>query len=82
MVTPLWAGTIQPGGARSLPPGLHVLHVYTQLKMSSSKVSVIIRNMLGVFCFFLKKGMQVARVVCMASGASGALPGDGGSSGW
>ena len=48
MVTHLRVGTTQPGGAR--------------LKMSSSKVSVIVRNMLES-PVFLKKGMQVARVV-------------------
>ena len=50
------------GGARPLPPGLHVLHTYTRLKMSSSKVSVVVRNM-SESLIFLKKGMQVARVV-------------------
>ena len=56
MVTPL-----RPGG-HSLPPGLHVLHVYTRLKMSSSKVSMVVRNM-SESLIFLKKGMQVVRVV-------------------
>ena len=62
MVTPLRAGEAQPGGVWPLPPGLHVLHAYTRLKMSSSKVSVVVRNMLESV-IFLKKGMQVARVV-------------------
>ena len=45
MVTPLRAGESQLGGAHPLPLGLHVLHMYTKLKMSSSKVSVVVRNM-------------------------------------
>ena len=45
-----------------LSSGFHVLHGYTRLKMSSSKVSVVVRNMLES-AIFLKKGMQVARVV-------------------
>ena len=61
MVTPLWVRTIQPGGAQLLPPTLHVLHTYTWLKMSSSKVSVV-RNM-SESPVFLKKGVQVARLV-------------------
>ena len=38
MITPLRACEAQLDGAWSLSPGLHVLHAYTQLKMSSSKV--------------------------------------------
>ena len=58
MVMPLKAGESQPGGAWPLPPGLHVLHAYTRLKMNSSKVSVMVRNMSD--CpIFLKKGIQV-----------------------
>ena len=64
MVTPLGAGETQPGGARPLPPELHVLHVYTRLKMSSSKVSVVVRNMYKS-SISLKKGVQVARSVSM-----------------
>ena len=45
MIMPLRACEAQPDGAWPFPPGLHVLHAYTQLKMSSSKVSVIVRNM-------------------------------------
>ena len=41
MVTPLRVGVAQPGGMQPLAPGLHVLHMYTRLKMSSSKVSVV-----------------------------------------
>ena len=48
--------------AQPLPTGLHVLHMYTRLKMSSSKVSVVVKNM-SEFLIFLKKGVQVARVV-------------------
>ena len=33
MVMPLRAGETQPGGAWPLPPGLHILHAYTRLKM-------------------------------------------------
>ena len=62
MVTPLRAGETQPGGAQPLPPGLHVLHAYTRLKMSSSKVSMVVRNM-SESVIFLKKGVQVVRVV-------------------
>ena len=62
MVTPLRAGETQPGGAWPLPPRLHVVHAYTRLKMRSSKVSVVVRNM-SESSIFLKKGVQVARVV-------------------
>ena len=62
MVIPLMAGETQPGWAQPLPPGLHVLHAYTRLKMSSSKVSMVVRNM-SKSSIFLKKGVQVARVV-------------------
>ena len=65
MVTPLRAGEAQPGGgggAWPLPPGLHVLHAYSRLKMSSSKVSVVVRNM-SESVIFMKKGVQVARMV-------------------
>ena len=58
MVMPLKASESQPGGAWPLPPGLHVLHMYARFKMSSSKVSVVVRNMSD--CpIFLKKGIQV-----------------------
>ena len=62
MVMPLKAGESQLGGVWPLPPGLHVLHVYTRLKMGSSKVSVVVRNM-SKSPIFLKKGVQVAWVV-------------------
>ena len=58
MVMPLRAGESQPCGVQPLTPGLHVLHVYTKLKMSSSKVSVVVRNM-SESPIFLKKGVQV-----------------------
>ena len=45
-----------------MPPELHVLHTYTRLKISSSKVSIVVRNM-SESPVFLKKGVQVARVV-------------------
>ena len=45
MVMPLKVRESQPGGVWPLPPGLHVLHVFTRLKMSSSKVSVVVWNM-------------------------------------
>ena len=44
MVTPLSAGETQPSGVWPLPPRLHILHAYTRLKMSSSRVSVLVRN--------------------------------------
>ena len=62
MVTPLRAGETQPGGVWPLPPRLHFLHAYTRLKTSSSKVSTMARNM-SKSSIFLKKGVQVARVV-------------------
>ena len=62
MVTPLKVGTVQPAGAHPLPPGLHVLHVYTRLKMGGNKVSVIVCNMSDSL-IFLKKGVQVACIV-------------------
>ena len=62
MVTPLKAGEAQPGGVQPLPPGLHILHVYTLLKMSSNEVSVVVRNM-SDSPIYLKKGVQVAHMV-------------------
>ena len=62
MVTPLRAAETQPGGVWPLPPGLHILHAYTRLKMSSSRVSMEVRNM-SESSIFLKKGVHVARVV-------------------
>ena len=38
MVTPLKAGESQPAGVQPLSLGLHVLHTYTRLELSSSKV--------------------------------------------
>ena len=52
----------QSDGVWSLPPGLNVLHAYTRLKMSSSKMSVVSRN-IEESPVFLKKGMQVVWVV-------------------
>ena len=65
MVMPLRAGEAQPGRAQPLPPRLHILHVYTRLKMSSSKVSMVVRN-ISESLIFLKKEVQVARVVRVA----------------
>ena len=62
IVTPLRVGETKSGEVWPLPAGLHVLHAYTRLKMSSSKVSVVVRNM-SESVIFLKKGVQVARVV-------------------
>ena len=62
MITPLRANEAQPDGAWPLLPGLHVLCPYTWLKMSSSKVSVVVRNM-SDSPIFLKKGVCVAHVV-------------------
>ena len=62
MVMPLRAGESQSGGVCPLPPGLYVLHMYTRLKMSSSKVSMVVRN-ISESPIFLKKGVQVAQVV-------------------
>ena len=62
MVMPLRAGKSQAGGVHSLPLRLHVLHVYTRLKMSSSKMSMAVRNM-SESPIFLKKGVQVAQLV-------------------
>ena len=62
MVMPLKVGESQLGGGWPLPLGLYVLNACTRLKMSSNKVSVIVRNMSD--CpIFLKKGIQVAWVV-------------------
>ena len=62
MITPLRAYKAQPDGAWPLLPGLHVLHAYTLLKMRSSKVSVVVRNMLDS-PIYLKKGVWLAHVV-------------------
>ena len=62
MITPLKVGGGQPWEARSLPPGLHVLHTYTRLKNGSGRVSLMVRNMSDSH-IFLKKGVPVARVV-------------------
>ena len=62
MITLLRAGEGQPSEARPLPLGLHVLHMYTCLKNSSGKVSLMVRNVSSSH-IFLKKGVPVARVV-------------------
>ena len=48
-------------GVQPLPPWLHVLHAYTRLKRSSSKVFIVVRNR-SESSIFLKKGMLVVRV--------------------
>ena len=58
MITPLKGGG-QPWDSRPLPPGLHMC---TCLKNSSSKVSLVVRNMSDSH-IFLKKGVPVVRVV-------------------
>ena len=45
MVTPLKSGEAQQSGVWPIPPGLHVLHAYTRLKMGSNKVSLVVQNM-------------------------------------
>ena len=62
MVTLLKVGEGQPRDSRPLPPGLHVLHVYTHLKNGSGKVSLVVRNMSDSH-IFLKKGVLVVWVV-------------------
>ena len=62
IVMPLKAAETQPDGVQPLPLGLHVLHMHTQLKMSSSKVSIVVRNM-SDSPIYLKKGVQVAHMV-------------------
>ena len=52
----------QPRESKPLPLGLHVLHAYTHLKNSSSKVSLVVRNVSNSH-IFLKKGVPVVRVV-------------------
>ena len=61
MITPLRVEG-QPREGKPLPPGLHVLHVYMRLKKGSSKVSLVVRNILDSH-IFLKKGVPVAWVV-------------------
>ena len=50
MIMPLRACEAQPDGVWPLLPGLHILHAYTQLKMSDSLI-------------FLKKGVRVVHIV-------------------
>ena len=63
MIMPLRACETQPDGVQPLPLGLHILYAYTWLKMSSSKVSIVVRNMLDS-PIFLKKGVNM---VCLVS---------------
>ena len=62
MIMPLRAYEAQPEGPQPLLLGLHILHAYTQLKMSSSKLSVVVRNM-SDSPIFLKKEVRVAHRV-------------------
>ena len=62
IIVPLKVCKTQPDGAQPLPLGLHILHMYTWLKMSSSKVFVVVRNM-SDSPIFLKKGVRVAHLV-------------------
>ena len=62
MIMPLRVCEAQPDGALPLLPGLHVLCAYMWLKMSSSKVSVVVSNM-SDSPIFLKKGVRVARLL-------------------
>ena len=62
MITLLRVGEDQLWEARSLPLGLHILHMYTCHKNGSSKVSLMVRNMSDSH-IFLKKGVLVACVV-------------------
>ena len=58
-----------------------MLHTYTRLIMSSSKVSVVVRNM-SESPVFLKKGVQVMLVVsALLVPPCGAVIRDGGHSG-
>ena len=61
MITPLRVEG-QPQETKLLPLGLHVLHAYTHLKISSGRMSLVVRNM-SDSCIFLKKGVPVVRVV-------------------
>ena len=62
MIMPLRTCEAQPDGAWPLLPGVHILHTYTWQKMSSSKVFIVVRNMLDS-PIFLKKGVRVACIV-------------------
>ena len=62
MIMPLKVGEGQPWEARPLPPGLHILHMYTHLKNGSGRVSLVVRNMSDSH-IFLKKGVLVVHVV-------------------
>ena len=55
MVMLLRAGESKLSGMQPLSPGLHVLRMYTRLKMGSSKVSVVVKNM-SESAIFLGKG--------------------------
>ena len=61
MITPLRVEG-QPWEGKLLPLGLHVLHTYMHLKNTSSKVSLVVRNISNSH-IFLKKGVLVVRIV-------------------
>ena len=61
MIISLRAYDTQPDGVWPLLLGLHVLHAYTWLKMSSGKVSIVVRNM-SDSPIFLKKGVWVTHM--------------------
>ena len=61
MVMPLKARESQLHRTWPLSPKLHVLHTFTRLKMSSSKVSMVVSNM-SKSPVVLKKGVQMAWV--------------------
>ena len=66
MVVPLKAGEPQQRGTWPLPPSLHVLHMYTRLKVGSNKVSVVVRNM-SDSPIYLKNGVQITCMVLAMS---------------
>ena len=62
IITPLKVGEGQLWEARSLPLGLHILHVYMHLKNDSGRVALMASNMSDSH-IFLKKGVLVAQIV-------------------
>ena len=64
MVCPIRVGETQLTGMCPLHSGLHVLHTLTRCKMGSSKVSVVVCNMLDS-PIYLKKGMRITHVESM-----------------
>ena len=62
MVTPIGRTALKRDGARQLPPGIQVLHVYTTLTAGSKQISIVVRNVTDQ-AIFLKKGARVAHIV-------------------